>query len=581
MPDFIEPDPPSVRPEAAGIDAELLVGTYDRGTYGNGFGTAEDTDGLLSFVFEASGTRLDLAVRGWDIDSATEVELRLNGQHAGYLEPTAEGEQSLTTLTLKAGLVHAGVNTLQFLQTGSPWRDWGVTDILLLEPGMTELPFSWDPEFTEDGWVAWQVDFDGFYLGRMDMDTGGFLGVDSHLPIPPITWFETVQAVELIRTEDGVVALGMSHRGIVWLDEDGGGVIGGTQGMRFTATPKGDVPGIRFIAYDEAGRQFLHDDGELTELDLGLFQAWQWLNGSEVLVRNKLTGITLTYDVETGARTLVTDLRYNDGQAAAFTASDGVQYVTLQGNGFRDIYRNDGAGWGFQQRMVTPFAAGSQHFSSEFFEWQGRIFMTGFLADELGWTAPSVIALYDLENDLWVQLSGVEAWKDPEALVLNDGRLAYYADRTSTSTQHFNVVSYERAMLHGLAGSVDATGVPGLAAAGFAVPPFAGANPLAVAPDVLSDLPSGPTSTALPAAATAAVTGAASTAAMAAPMAETMPDPLVALQGTDDFAFRPRPAPAPVSGPVSAPAPGVARPASGAVPSADPFAALAGPDGRF
>lgn len=434
------------------IDGRLEVDTYNTLTYGNNFNGNTDADGIMSFHFDADGDALTLNLDGYDIDAANEVAVLVNAQFVGFLDVTENNELGFSQLEIDAGLVDAGTNTLTFVQTGDPALTWGVTDLFLAGPGLHELPFYYDPEFTEDGWVAWQTDHDGFYLGRMDLDTGGFLGVVNHLAIPPTTWFETVQAVELIRTPDGVAAIGMTAQGLVYLSETEGYVLEGTEGMHFNAMPKGETPTLRFICADENNLQYLYDDGELTLLPPKIGQAWQWLNEDEVLMRSNITDVLSVLNVETGELDFVTDQAYGRGGAAAITTTTGEQMITMQGDGFRDIYTKTEQGWEMTQRITSPLGAGDQHFSPEFFEWHGRVWLLGYVSPEdvIDWTAPTAIVLYDIDNDLWVRVSHVDAWKDPEVLVLNDGSLAWYADDTSVTKQLFNTISYEQAMTRGI-----------------------------------------------------------------------------------------------------------------------------------
>lgn len=441
--DFIE-----IEPQPAGFEAVLTIDSYDTNSYGNLFEGATNQDGSLTFLFEGPDTGVTLNVKGYDIDTENEVAVFVNGEQIGYMAVTENNSEGFSTFNIPPSLVEEGTNSITFVQLGSPELAWGVTDILIQDHrGGHQLPFSWDPEFHEDGYVVWQVNGDGFYIGQMDMDTGGFLGVINYLPVPPIPWMQTIQAVEIIETTDGgVAAIGMSSEGLIYLSATEAYVLEGTEGLRITAMPKGEVPTLRFIAFDSEG-QYLYNDGTLTELDLGGNRAFQWLNETEVLLRNEFTDVTSILNVETMEQTVVTDYAYNSGQAAAFTTSNGDEYVALQGDGYNDIYINTGDGWTFLQRMVNPFYVGDQFWSPEFFEWQGRVFITGFVADDLSQDADAIVVMYDVGRDAWTRLSGIQPWKDPEVLVLNDGSLAYYADKTSDASQNYSTITYVRAMV--------------------------------------------------------------------------------------------------------------------------------------
>ena len=429
------------------VDGIVTIDTFNTLTYGNGYDGNTDDDGVVTLTFESDGRKLELNVDGYDIDSSAEVAVFINKEFVGFLTPTDNNSEGLTTLAIDGALIDPGTNTLSFKVNGNPSQTWGITNIFLESPGMKQLPFYYDPEFTEDGWVAWQTDHDGFYIGRMDMDTGAFLGIVNHFDVAPISWFETVQAVEWIQTPDGVAAIGMSEQGLIYLSATEARILEGTEGMTFTCMPKGEVPTLRFICADADGIQYLYDDGVLTALPLRDGVAWQWLNEFEVLTRNSLTNVTSILNVETGELTTVTDVEYMQGQAAAITTSTGQQMITLRGDGYRDIYINTDDGWTFLQRMVSNMWAGDQQYSPEFFEWQGKVWIIGYLSreDTLDWTTKTAVYIYDIETDRYTQLTTVGEWKDPEVLVLNDGSLAWYADLTSKTQQLYDSITYDYA----------------------------------------------------------------------------------------------------------------------------------------
>lgn len=437
-----------IEAQASSIEAVLEIDTYDTNSYGNQFNGATNDTGTLTFAFDEPEAGFTLNVTGYDIDDETEVAVYVNGSYLANLAVTENNAEGFNQFHIDGEMLQDGTNSLTFVHLGSPTLTWGVTDILIQDQqGGHDLPFSWDPEYHEDGYVVWQVNGDGFYIGEMDMDTGAFVGVINYLDVPPIPWTQTIQAVEIIETVDGgVAAIGMSNEGLIYLSTTEGYVLEGTEGMRITALPKGELETLRFIAFDGTG-QYIYEDGTLTELQIGANQAFQWLNESEVLLRNEFTDVTSILNIETMEQEVVTDIEYNSGQAAAFTMSNGDEYIALQGDGYNDIYTNTGDGWVFMQRMVNPFIVGDQFWSPEFFEWNGGLYVTGFVADSLDQNADAIVVTYDVTRDSWTRISGVEAWKDPEALVLNDGSLAYYADKVSDGSQNYSTISYARAIL--------------------------------------------------------------------------------------------------------------------------------------
>lgn len=426
------------------VHPPLEIGTYETGEYGNHYNGSIDADGTVTFHFQDTGTDLTLYATGYDIDILSEVEVVINGVSLGSMLLTEDNGTRLSTFHIPAELLREGFNRLSFEQTQSAdWR-WGVTDILLMAPGPQPTYMSFDPEFSDDGFVTWQ-DPTGFHLGRIDLNTGVLIEIVNTIDITPTSLQETWQGPELIRTaSNGMGAIGMAPEGLVYVSETEARLLEGTEGMRIAFTPKGEVDRLRFIMLDADGNYFLYDEGAITELDLGGGRVTNWLNPDEVMVNfgpEHGSEIAL-YNVETGELTTIIRHAYDLGHQAGFTSSEGERMIILNHGMHHDLWRDTGDGWELHRRLDSPLDGGTQLWSPEFFEWQGRIFISGYVSNLTG-TGASALAIYDIQHHVWGQISEVGVFVDPEVVALNDGSIAYYYTDQGKSSQMMTNVSYK------------------------------------------------------------------------------------------------------------------------------------------
>ena len=128
-----DPAPPPPPPPPSPVIA-LTVDAVDAGQYGYNYGTSEHGTRLVA-TFQGDGvTAYQLQVTGYDIDSAGEVAVYLNGTAIGDL--TAGPENGLNAgdvFTLDTALLLNGQNTLEFRQRTAGFT-WGVTSIGVLTP---------------------------------------------------------------------------------------------------------------------------------------------------------------------------------------------------------------------------------------------------------------------------------------------------------------------------------------------------------------------------------------------------------------------------------------------------------------
>lgn len=294
--------------------------------------------------------------------------------------------------------------------------------------------------------VAW-MDNSAAYLGRVDLDTGELLEVlnQSEVSVSP--------DVELIRTsDDGVALIGISDQGLVYVSESETRILDGTEGMRIGFLPKGETPGLRFTMVpedtdptDSGSDVYLYDNGVVSLLDFGPDggQAISWLNESEVVVYNDSD--VQVYNVDTQTFSYVGANVYEKGHSASLEASGGQRIIAVQGEtgDFYDLYRDTDEGWELLRRAIPPSSEfGPYLFSPELFEWQGRMFMSGIMAEVSNTQNETVLAIYDLLNDTWSQMSprGGEMI-DPETLALNDGSLAMFFRDTLTQSSKYIIVT--------------------------------------------------------------------------------------------------------------------------------------------
>ena len=122
-------------------DVTLAAGVMDTGEYGWLYGSGLHRSGLTA-VFQNTGVDSQLSVTGYDIDTADELAVYLNGELLGYLGVGPEnGFNAGDVFPIKASKQVPGTNIVEFVQK-SPGYIWGIKDLLLddLQPSVTLVP---------------------------------------------------------------------------------------------------------------------------------------------------------------------------------------------------------------------------------------------------------------------------------------------------------------------------------------------------------------------------------------------------------------------------------------------------------
>ncbi len=122
------PPPPTNLP-----DINLTPGVLDDGSYGNNFNGQTDVDGIFKAKFQSTQSDLLLTFEGYDIDTADEVRVFLNGKSKGFLAAGQNKGFASYSVEISAAEMAAGENVIRFAQEKDPSWTWGVTDLLLTE----------------------------------------------------------------------------------------------------------------------------------------------------------------------------------------------------------------------------------------------------------------------------------------------------------------------------------------------------------------------------------------------------------------------------------------------------------------
>ncbi len=152
--------------EPSAADLALVPGVTDNGEYGWRWGSNANID-VVTAEFQGTGSDLELAVTGYDVDTSTEVSVSVNGNLLGYL-PKGSSNNSLSSeafFLIPAADQLSDINTIEFTQTGSSGWIWGVTNILLFQstvdltlvPGIEEtaqLGWKWGTNSNQDRVIA-------------------------------------------------------------------------------------------------------------------------------------------------------------------------------------------------------------------------------------------------------------------------------------------------------------------------------------------------------------------------------------------------------------------------------------------
>jgi Zn-dependent metalloprotease len=111
-------------------DTTLQIGVPDGGAYGKNYGS-DQNETLLRAAFQSSGADLELSVTGFDIDSADELTVYLNGTFLGHVRVGQDDSLNAGDIFLvPASLQFPATNVIEILQK-SAGETWGVTNLLL------------------------------------------------------------------------------------------------------------------------------------------------------------------------------------------------------------------------------------------------------------------------------------------------------------------------------------------------------------------------------------------------------------------------------------------------------------------
>ncbi|MEX0340934.1 MAG: S8 family serine peptidase [Arenibacterium sp.] len=116
-------------------DLVLATGTPDTGKYGNNYDGETDADGSISAVFASTGVDLELTFDAFDSDRDNEIQVYLNGTLLGSVKKGINDGLTGEKFLIPAADQLPGNNLLTFEQTFDITWKWGVTNIMVAEPG--------------------------------------------------------------------------------------------------------------------------------------------------------------------------------------------------------------------------------------------------------------------------------------------------------------------------------------------------------------------------------------------------------------------------------------------------------------
>ena len=133
-------------------DISLTLDQPDTGEYGQKYG-AINYGRDVTAAFTGQSDNLRLSVTGFDIDTADEVSVSLNGTSIGYLTPgPIDSLSPEDRFAIPAANQYPGQNELRFYNEQSPTFKWGVTDLLLeVDTGTVPTDLTLTPNQTDNG----------------------------------------------------------------------------------------------------------------------------------------------------------------------------------------------------------------------------------------------------------------------------------------------------------------------------------------------------------------------------------------------------------------------------------------------
>ncbi|MEX0310467.1 MAG: S8 family serine peptidase [Tateyamaria sp.] len=128
----------------ANPDLVLTTGTPDGGKYGNKYDGATAEDVSISAVFARTGVDLELTFDAFDVDQDNEIQVFLNGTLLGSVKKGVNEGLTGQTFLIPAGDQQPGNNLLTFEQTFNNTWKWGVTNVMVAQPGTTVADMALD-----------------------------------------------------------------------------------------------------------------------------------------------------------------------------------------------------------------------------------------------------------------------------------------------------------------------------------------------------------------------------------------------------------------------------------------------------
>ncbi len=281
-----------------------------------------------------------------------------------------------------------------------------------------------DAEFM-DGVACWQDT--EFVFSAVNPRTGALKDTPARTPIPAAPFTLTSNGPEILRTTNGIECVGTALVGdtpqIVRFDLAGGALVPGTEGLRSPMAPAhAACSPLRYYARYPDNQTAIIEDGEVRPLGVNGY-AMRWLNCDELLLWRR-TGYVLV-DVGTKATTPVSALNVLT-EAFPLTTSSGDRLIVIANGTQADLYRDGPEGWTLDRSLKSPDKRLPNFFSTELFEWQGRVWISGVIAKG-GSRSQSKVVLYDTKRKKWKTVGkGGNLYPDPETLPLSSGNLGVY-----------------------------------------------------------------------------------------------------------------------------------------------------------
>jgi len=141
--------------KASAADLTLVPGVTDNGEYGWRWGNNANIE-VVTAEFQGTGSDLEIAVTGYDVDTRTEVSVSLNGRLLGFL-PRGSSNNSFSAeavFLLPAADQLSGTNTIEFAQARRGWI-WGVTNIQLIQSSVN-ADITLVPGIQENAQLGWR-----------------------------------------------------------------------------------------------------------------------------------------------------------------------------------------------------------------------------------------------------------------------------------------------------------------------------------------------------------------------------------------------------------------------------------------